>query len=682
MQRASFEATEDVSAEVENNHPNIAAQRTLQKLANNSLQVRHLTQLQDTANHGSQVQRLARTREMLNNSPRALAQRKRMDSSSGVDARTKENRTGLPDNLKSGIENLSGVSLDGVEAHFNSSKPAELKALAYTQGRNIYVGPGQERHLPHEAWHVVQQSRGRVTPTTQAAGVAVNDDKGLEQEADVMGAKGLQMTQANRAAFGAPAQRTSDGQSLERLPALQSQPAQRMTAEDLGFLFDRKFGLRHHGSLAGAQDARVAGTAGGDAVPLNPLGQTRDPFDPPGVSQMKMIGENALQLQTQSTANPVVQLMYKGARADIEQLLSEVRPDNDDQNEADAKLISKEAALDATTKEQVDKVFNAVSMENFQRDAGQTPSTTLQSSLLAALQNGSAAFATKLLALIVELSSAKTEETDNNTSIESPAFEPIASEAVATHLPEILGRINEAQSKGAISRKPLLVMVGEKHDDPYSKLIEAILVNKLKLQKLFIEATPEAVAEHIEPYRLTEPTAPETSDTGHRQRFYRYIYQQGATFEGVDVDKELVKKEVEQQLGPRPEAESERTEWKAKFMEQSVVRRNIMMSKTLTKSPLPGLLLVGATHLPGLAADVELANSYEVVTISIVLPQDVIERDMMAYGRQLETTKGLPGLSGLLLATNENMPGFQPANVPASDVYKLADSLVLEMNKK
>jgi len=102
----------------------------------------------------------------------------------------KVNNTGLPDNLKSGIETLSGMNLDHVQVHYNSSQPAQLNALAYAQGSNIHVAPGQEQHLPHEAWHVVQQAQGRVRPTMQMKdGVAVNDDKGLEHEADVMGAK-------------------------------------------------------------------------------------------------------------------------------------------------------------------------------------------------------------------------------------------------------------------------------------------------------------------------------------------------------------------------------------------------------------------------------------------------------------------------------------------------------------
>lgn len=104
----------------------------------------------------------------------------------------KANTTGLPDNLKSGIENLSGHSLDDVKVHYNSAQPAQLNAHAYAQGSNIHIAPGQEKHLPHEAWHVVQQKQGRVRPTMQMKGkVNVNDDRGLEKEADVMGAKAL-----------------------------------------------------------------------------------------------------------------------------------------------------------------------------------------------------------------------------------------------------------------------------------------------------------------------------------------------------------------------------------------------------------------------------------------------------------------------------------------------------------
>jgi len=102
------------------------------------------------------------------------------------------NRTGMPDDLKSGIETLSGLSMDAVRVHYDSARPAELSALAYAQGMDVHVGPGQEQHLPHEAWHVVQQLQSRVRPTTSAHGIGINDDHALEHEADIMGARALQ----------------------------------------------------------------------------------------------------------------------------------------------------------------------------------------------------------------------------------------------------------------------------------------------------------------------------------------------------------------------------------------------------------------------------------------------------------------------------------------------------------
>ncbi|WP_339133438.1 MAG: DUF4157 domain-containing protein [Candidatus Electrothrix sp. GW3-4] len=97
------------------------------------------------------------------------------------------NRTGLPDNLKAGVENLSGMAMDDVRVHYNSDKPAQLQAHAYTQGTNIHIAPGQEKHLPHEAWHVVQQKEGRVQPTGWVGGKAMNGNRLLEKEADQMG---------------------------------------------------------------------------------------------------------------------------------------------------------------------------------------------------------------------------------------------------------------------------------------------------------------------------------------------------------------------------------------------------------------------------------------------------------------------------------------------------------------
>jgi hypothetical protein len=97
----------------------------------------------------------------------------------------------MPQRLTRGIAALSGEDLSDVQVHRNSSRPAQLDAEAYAQGRGIHLAPGQERHLPHEAWHIVQQRQGRVRPTGQVGGQALNDDPHLEREADTMGQRAL-----------------------------------------------------------------------------------------------------------------------------------------------------------------------------------------------------------------------------------------------------------------------------------------------------------------------------------------------------------------------------------------------------------------------------------------------------------------------------------------------------------
>ncbi|MGZ5076080.1 MAG: eCIS core domain-containing protein [Methylobacter sp.] len=182
------------------NSPRIAEQRKMADLINNSQQQLATQKFADS----------------INNSPALAAQRKKSESLFGAaqpmqdeaplqrvttakvpaqrEAQTtaKPNNTGLPDNLKSSIESLSGMSMDHVKVNYNSSQPAQLNALAYAQGSDIHIAPGQEQHLPHEAWHVVQQAQGRVKPTMQMKdGLDINDDKSLEHEADVMGMKAV-----------------------------------------------------------------------------------------------------------------------------------------------------------------------------------------------------------------------------------------------------------------------------------------------------------------------------------------------------------------------------------------------------------------------------------------------------------------------------------------------------------
>ncbi len=75
--------------------------------------------------------------------------------------------TRLPKKLQTEIQSKSGVSLDDVRVHYNSARPAQISAMAYAQGTDIFVGPGQESHLADEAWHVVQQKQGRGSSSMQ-----------------------------------------------------------------------------------------------------------------------------------------------------------------------------------------------------------------------------------------------------------------------------------------------------------------------------------------------------------------------------------------------------------------------------------------------------------------------------------------------------------------------------------
>ena len=174
------------------NRPEAVAQRKLQELAKISLQMKP----------GTAYQKLANSRLQAQKTPQLQATQK------------KENNTGLPGKLKAGIENLSGYSMDDVKVHYNSSKPSQLQAHAYAQGPDIHLAPGQEKHLPHETWHTVQQMQGRVEPTVQSKGVAINDDTVLEHEADVMGAKALQMRHSENSAFEFPSRLESEADAM------------------------------------------------------------------------------------------------------------------------------------------------------------------------------------------------------------------------------------------------------------------------------------------------------------------------------------------------------------------------------------------------------------------------------------------------------------------------------------
>ena len=172
------QTSDEPTFEFMDSRPEAVAQRKLQHIADGSSQVSQLKSFQELADNSFPAKEVAQLQS-------------RADAFSGQQHPTvqrQENNTGLPDNLKTGMENLSGMSLDHIKVHRNSDKPAAVQAHAYAQGSDIHLASGQEKHLPHELGHVVQQAEGRVKPTTSVNGMAVNDNVELEKEADSMGA--------------------------------------------------------------------------------------------------------------------------------------------------------------------------------------------------------------------------------------------------------------------------------------------------------------------------------------------------------------------------------------------------------------------------------------------------------------------------------------------------------------
>lgn len=110
------------------------------------------------------------------------------------------NQTGLPDALKSAVEQLSGQSLDDVRVRHGSPLAGQMQARAFARGRDIHIGPGQGQHLAHETWHVVQQKQGRVRPNgwllhpQSGTRTPVNDSPQLEAEADRMAAAATRLS--------------------------------------------------------------------------------------------------------------------------------------------------------------------------------------------------------------------------------------------------------------------------------------------------------------------------------------------------------------------------------------------------------------------------------------------------------------------------------------------------------
>lgn len=102
----------------------------------------------------------------------------------------------LPEETLTQMSHGIGADFSDVKIHSNSQRATDAGALAYTQGNDVHFAPGQydpsstngQELIGHELTHVVQQREGRVEANNKINGLPLNDDKGLEKEADEMGA--------------------------------------------------------------------------------------------------------------------------------------------------------------------------------------------------------------------------------------------------------------------------------------------------------------------------------------------------------------------------------------------------------------------------------------------------------------------------------------------------------------
>ena len=88
------------------------AQNKSIKGISNSPQTQKTAQLQVIMNGSTPIQKAAEEEEV---------------QMKAAPVQKKEHNTGLPDNLKSGVEKLSGEYLDDVQVHRNSDQPAQMQ---------------------------------------------------------------------------------------------------------------------------------------------------------------------------------------------------------------------------------------------------------------------------------------------------------------------------------------------------------------------------------------------------------------------------------------------------------------------------------------------------------------------------------------------------------------------------
>jgi hypothetical protein len=235
-----------------------------------------------------------------------------------VQAKPEPNRTGMPDRLKAGIETLSGIDMSDVRVHANSDKPARLNALAFTQGNHIYMGPGQERHLAHEAWHAVQQKQGRVRATGEMKGLGINNNSSLEHEAGMIGAKAAQFSpdredEPQQEKYGEAvtqnAEGASDNKGLQEDSKTKTECISRMSMDEVKTDYD----------FLKPPQLNVHGCGQDNCIHIRSVQEKHLPYDAGHVMLKRALGA-AINRRRRETSNsePIAQMMKSSATVEAE----------------------------------------------------------------------------------------------------------------------------------------------------------------------------------------------------------------------------------------------------------------------------------------------------------------------------------------------------------------------------
>jgi len=165
----------------------------------------------------------------------------------------------LPRDLQNRMESSFGTDFSNVAIHKNSNRATDLNALAFTQGNAVHFAPGEfnpnsnkgKNLIGHEFAHVVQQWSGVVGPTSvMGKGLPLNDNKGLEREADEMGKKGVKGEKSNFLNFSRFSNLSNLSQPIQRYTKLVGKPYDRVSD-------DGKLAVDDHTKDAWAESSNI-----------------------------------------------------------------------------------------------------------------------------------------------------------------------------------------------------------------------------------------------------------------------------------------------------------------------------------------------------------------------------------------------------------------------------------------